>query len=590
MIAAAQPAMRPTRTYGTLRRTRGGKWAIHAEPHVLMVGKRLWKKGGGAGSITLPDNPSTAIDLAWFLSRYPLDLSAADAEYLHATAAAQEERIRRVADYLGAHVPPPAFDLAIPPRDYQAREAAVLLEQGSLLVLDQVGLGKSVTAITAMSDSRTLPAVVVCMTHLPHQWAGMIRKFAPKLRAHVIKNGPVYPLAGAPAADGQLALAGSAPDVVILSYSKLAKWAPVLAEYARMVVFDEVQELRSGPGHKDRPIQKYAGAKAIAEASTYRLGLTATPIHNYGDELHNLIEILTPGALGSRWEFLAEWCVSVGTNNRYKVKNPAALGAFLREQGIAVRHTRQEVGRELPDAIVSVQEIGSEARALDAVADRAGELARLLVAKAPLERGEALFAGGELDRIVRQATGLAKAPYVAAFVRLLVESGEKVLLAGWHHAVYDVWQKELAGIETVRYTGQESTVQKETAARAFIDGDASVLMISLRSGVGLDGLQGASRVVVFGELDWSPAVHEQVVGRLRRDGQSDPVVVYYLVADSGADPTMAQVLNLKRQQSAGIVDPFGKEDQIFASGDEDRTRRLAEDWLSRGKKRTDDAE
>ena len=43
----------------------------------------------------------------------------------------------------------------------------------------------------------------------------------------------------------------------------------------------------------------------------------------------------------------------------------------------------------------------------------------------------------------------------------------------------------------------------------FIDGDARVLMMSLRSGAGLDGLQEVSHTAVFGELDWSPGVHRQ---------------------------------------------------------------------------------
>jgi hypothetical protein len=45
--------------------------------------------------------------------------------------------------------------------------------------------------------------------------------------------------------------------------------------------------------------------------------------------------------------------------------------------------------------------------------------------------------------LLRQATGIAKAPFVADFVRLLVESGEKVLLYGWHREVYSIWRDKL---------------------------------------------------------------------------------------------------------------------------------------------------
>lgn len=42
------------------------------------------------------------------------------------------------------------------------------------------------------------------------------------------------------------------------------------------------------------------------------------------------------------------------------------------------------------------------------------------------------------------------------------------------------------------------------------------VIMSLRSGAGVDGLQKHSRVAVFGERDWSPQVHEQCIGRIRR--------------------------------------------------------------------------
>lgn len=81
-------------------------------------------------------------------------------------------------------------------------------------------------------------------------------------------------------------------------------------------------------------------------------------------------------------------------------------------------------------------------------------------------------------------------------------------------------------------------------------------MLSLRSGSGLDGLQGTPcSAVVYGELDWSPQVHRQTSGRLHRDGQIKPILAYYLVAQSGIDPIMLDVLGVKRQQALGIEDP-----------------------------------
>jgi len=100
----------------------------------------------------------------------------------------------------------------------------------------------------------------------------------------------------------------------------------------------------------------------------------------------------------------------------------------------------------------------------------------------------------------------------------------------------------------------------------------------LRSGVGLDGLQGVCSSVVFGELDWSPAIHEQVIGRLRRDGQDDQVQAYFCIAQQGSDNSMVSVLGLKSAQSQGITDPFAA--PTVTESDNSRIKQMARNFLT----------
>lgn len=167
---------------------------------------------------------------------------------------------------------------------------------------------------------------------------------------------------------------------------------------------------------------------------------------------------------------------------------------------------------------------------------------------------------------------------------MIVESGEPVLLAGWHRDVYDIWCKELSDLKPVMYTGSESPAQKEESKRKFISGESDLMMISLRSGVGLDGLQERCRIVVLGELDWSPKVHEQIIGRIDRDkitGDNNHVTAIYLVSDSGSDPAVIDILGLKSSQSSGITDPLQAIEENYV--DESRIKKIAEQYLKRGK-------
>lgn len=99
------------------------------------------------------------------------------------------------------------------------------------------------------------------------------------------------------------------------------------------------------------------------------------------------------------------------------------------------------------------------------------------------------------------------------------------------------------------------------------------MMISLRSGVGLDGLQHHCQDVVFGELDWSPQVHYQIIGRLRRPGQRQQVTAHYLHTNGGSDPVLLETLGIKTDQSRGITEPGVDAQERFT--DDSRIKRLA---------------
>ena len=191
-----------------------------------------------------------------------------------------------------------------------------------------------------------------------------------------------------------------------------------------------------------------------------------------------------------------------------------------------------------------------------------------------MESGEA---SRQLDALVRHATGVSKAKSVASYVKIILESGEPVVIAAWHRDVYNILMNELSDYNPVMYTGSESASQKERAKQAFISGESKVFLISLRSGIGLDGLQHDCKYVVFAELDWSPLVHIQVIGRIDRDGSTNQVTAIFLVSDAGSDPVIVDILAIKNSQSYGIVDPFVTVSEQHS--DDSRIKVLAQKYI-----------
>ncbi len=559
------------KTYGTIKYSaRRRAWEVECAPHVAIRLKRVFGKADDRqfGTIAISDTIENARDLEWFIERYPMSIKGGGA-MLAQRASKHREREALVQELLSARSVPTDFNLALPPRNYQSVAAQMWRAAGGMLLADDVGLGKTVTAIAGFNHAGALPCLVVTLTHLPRQWAAEINRFAPGLSVHILKKGEPYDLTDGPG------LFRKFPDVIISNYHKLHGWAETLAPLVRAIVFDECQELRRDGDGRELS-KKYAAAQHIAGSCDYRLGLSATPIYNYGGEIYNVLNILCPGHLGTRQEFGREWCSGWVQN----IENPKAFGVYARETGIILRRTRNEVGRELPEITIVPHHIDTDEAAFHAIQGRAVELARLIMKQGQAYAGEKMQAAGEIDYLLRQATGVAKAPFVAEFVRFLVkDNDEKVVLFGWHHAVYDIWKEKLADLNPAMYTGTESPTQKEAAKQAFLRGESKVLIISLRSGQGLDGLQNACNVCVFGELDWSPGVHEQCIGRVHRDGQQHPVTAYYLISNAGADPIICDVLGLKKKQIEGVRDP-SQELVTKLQVKEDHIRLLAEKYLA----------
>lgn len=417
----------------------------------------------------------------------------------------------------------------------------------------------TVTALTALAAVKAFPAVAVVPPHLCAQWARECKRFLPDLRVHVATKKYPYDVEC---------------DLLILSYFKTYHWGLALKGKIRTIIFDECQELRRDDS------SKYEGCKLLALRASYRLGLSATPIYNYGGEFFNVFNIIAPDALGTWGEFIKAWCLDYSERRKARLANPQAFGAYLREMGLMVRRTRAQVARDLPGLTRAVEYVEYDDRVMRKESAGALDLARRVMERQG-SNFDLMRASAELSMKARQATGIAKAPAVAAFIRMLVEeSGEPVVVFAWHRAVYDYFARVLDDLGLAWHTGHESTTKKQQEIQRFLDGTAKVLVMSLRSGQGVDGLQQVCQRVVIAELDWSPGVIEQCIGRVYRDGQAEPVIAYYLLTNGGSDPVIADVLGVKAGQAKGVREPFG-EDDVPAEADPEHVKKLAAAYLKK---------
>ena len=530
--------------YGKLSYNRRSKcWTIKGEPCVTEMAKRLFPGSERKrGEARFTANRRIIGDVNWLMMRYPLEIAERDRALWECslTQAREHALQRQMAQRVPVRANPPEGTFAGELREFQKEGLSFLLANPRTLLADEMGLGKTVQALACLAATGDVPALLVVPPHLVRNWEAEAARFlrihgcAP--RVHVIKGLKPKELPEA--------------DLYIIHYLLLRGWKQVLPQMGfRAIVFDEVQELRHAG------TEKYSAASLLAESCERVIGLSGTPIYNRGAEIWNVVNILDFHCLGDWESFTREWCDGYGN---HIVRDPKLLGDHLRREGLILRRTKKEVLAELPPKRRLVQEIDSDDKVyrelMRPVMEMLGSLAQLHPDAKERALLEERVAAGE-----RQATGVAKAPFVAAFVRALLDGEEKVLLFAHHHAVMDIYKKELAAYKPAFITGRETQEGKERSVERFMSGETNLCVISLRSAAGLN-LQRAS-CVVFGELDWSPAVHSQAEDRAHRMGQKDSILCYYLVAPQGSDRDMQDALGLKVSQ---FVELMGDKTPEFA--------------------------
>ena len=540
--------------YGDLKyEKKTDSWIIEGEPCVVEAAKRIFpgSSGKGAGQARFKNTKRINGDLNWLMQRYPLKVPD---KWEQSYQEAVDHVIKRLEFSKQPQKVTPPLEFKGELREFQKEGLAFMLHNRHSLLADDMGVGKTPQAIAFLATTESYPALIIVPPHLVLNWRKEIDKFVklPKRefslfddnddRVHVIKGLKPYKLPDA--------------SIYIIHYLLLRGWKNVLPEMNfKAVIFDEIQELRH------TGTDKYSAASLVASRCENVIGLSGTPIYNRGGEMWNVINILEYHCLGDWDSFTREWCSGYGTDI---VMKPDLLCSYLKREGLMLRRKKHDVIKELPPKRRVIQTIdfdtGTYGKLIQSAIDKAKSIDSI----------KDYFEKGRLTRDIvndtRQAIGIAKAPYVAAFVKMLLEGGEKILLGAYHHKVFDIYMDELKAFSPVRITGLENSNEKAKSEEAFMSGKTNIILLSLRAASGLN-LQRAT-CTIAGELDWSPAVLSQFEDRAHRIGQEDSLLCYYLVAEEGTDETIQEFLGLKVSQFVGIMGDKAEteEDKMLAQG------------------------
>jgi SNF2 family DNA or RNA helicase len=279
-----------------------GRDAVHSTVSSWAGWKRL-PQGG-----TLEGAPCSRYRArAWAAAALPLLRSTLQAAWTPAarsfatTSAAQLEAAAVALTEKGGHVTRLSDPRSPMPHQVQAVRALEALTNAALLT-DDMGLGKTTTSLITWSRSNCSRLLVICPKSVKLNWVE-------EIKATLGTQVPVHLLDGSPNERANVitfmlySIAHNIRAVAIVNYDLLRSMNE--RSWKTLEQWVNGQALIGDEFHycKDFDAKRTKSVAALAKLSSFRLGLTGTPVRNTVEDLFSQIEIIRPGTWVSYHDF-----------------------------------------------------------------------------------------------------------------------------------------------------------------------------------------------------------------------------------------------------------------------------------------------
>ena len=404
------------------------------------------------------------------------------------------------------------------------------------ILADDMGLGKTLQAIAFLSsqlqeNSRVL---ILAPSGLIYNWADEFQKFAPNLDVVVVHGLKPY----------RETILAEKHQIYVTSYATFRQDSEIYQDLSFDFLFlDEAQVMKNAQTKIAKTLRKFVVPSVFA--------LSGTPIENNIGELWSIFQIVLPGLLPVKKDFM---------------KLPAErVAQFIKP--FVMRRKKEDVLTELPDLIEVVykNELEDQQKViylaqLQQMQERLGQ-----VTDAEFQRNRVEILTGLMRlRQICDTPALFMEDYKGDSGKLdslrdllsqIAEGNHRVLIFSQFRGMLDRIEEELPqlGLTSFKITGSTPSQERQEMTKAFNQGERDVFLISLKAGgVGLN-LTGADTVILV-DLWWNPAVESQAIGRAHRMGQEQAVEVYRLVTRGTIEEKIQELQEQKRNLVSEVLD------------------------------------
>ena len=404
------------------------------------------------------------------------------------------------------------------------------------ILADDMGLGKTLQTIAFLSSQvqADTSVLILAPSGLIYNWADEFQKFAPDLDVVVVHGLKSH----------RESILAENHQIYVTSYATFRQDSEIYRDlFFDFLFLDEAQVMKNAQTKIAQSLRRFVVPSVFA--------LSGTPIENHLGELWSIFQIVLPGLLPAKKEFM-----KLSTER---------VAQFIKP--FVMRRKKEEVLTELPDLIEVVykNELEDQQKAiylaqLQQMQERLGQ-----VSDSEFQRNRVEILTGLMRlRQICDTPALFMEDYQGESGKLdslrdllvqIAEAGHRVLIFSQFRGMLDRIEQELPdlGLTSFKITGSTPSQERQEMTKAFNQGERDVFLISLKAGgVGLN-LTGADTVILV-DLWWNPAVESQAIGRAHRMGQEQAVEVYRLVTRGTIEEKIQELQEKKKNLVSEILD------------------------------------
>ena len=442
------------------------------------------------------------------------------------------------------------------PHSYQRYAIERIIQDNSLGLFLDMGLGKTVITLTAINDLKfNRWAVSRCLVVAPKKVAEATWSHEAEKWDH-LRHLKIIPVLGS--LKKRVQALHTPGDIWVINRENI----PWLVEYFRnnwpfdMVVLDESSSF------KNPQSKRFKAMKLVMSRIARLVLLTGTPAPNGLEDLWAQIYLLDAGErLGRtissyREAFFTQDYARPGQMYRTYTPQQDAENRIRAAISDICVSMKSEDYLELPDYIESTVPVALDAKAKRAY-DKLEKEMLLEVDTQLVTAQSAAVLNGKLLQLcsgaVYDSTGEVVNIHdckLEAFLETIEQlNGEHALVFYWFKHEADRLTKALAKTDKVVrvYQGPEDE-------KAWNDGEVDILLAHpVSCGYGLNLQAGGHHAIWFGYPNWALEIYQQANKRLHRQGQKHPVICHHLVVQGGMDEDVIAALHDKGDTQESLM-------------------------------------